>query len=692
MTLIAGAVGWGGVYLVSDTRVTKESTDGSYSYSDDILKCEITKGGLAIAVSGSVFVNKLLKEDLENRLTNWYKDALIKKKNGYKFTQTPTEVLKEHVEESLRDVFLTDEVFSMSSDDSRVSGLVAIIDNVPMRISTFECKLLKKIISNSVCVNPIINKYKNKIIECSEGIIDSVEIIEFSQGSLVFYESESQSGISPGKLEVNSVNFGEIKAFGSGVSNSHETDSIQTLRYMLCETLPNDYTSIAFHLTRTIGLSDSQVGVDPKFGFKTFGGGVVPSFLLSQGASYSDIGNSALIVLEGDIRWKSDGSLFSEVGHDNQNQTWVITAEGKKETLTKFSEYGSKDKLFAYYKNNGLDLKVKEAKDAEKSGSYFSAAILYKDALILADRAQNSKLIQLCKSKVVEMNKKSQEVGDFKEHQFEYKFSTQQASDLNKFLVSFLKTKDKTKVLKAIGLHPYFMPNIDQIEETSKKTIPLAYQFATLNVVSSEGHNLRGGSLGAYSWLMQMYDLTQKQIMTIYLNRLMHSLIYNNSYGDTMKLKEISDYFSDSRLLRQDRLRIILRGLERYYKKDYVSALHILVPQFESFLVDIVRGLGVSMVALDKKMDIATRTSILSEDNLDSDDFQKIFGRDFCRQIKFVLYEQMGYRLRHKVAHGDMTTDGCNFQNVTMVVYLYLVILARVTVKKSSKSNKNNEQ
>lgn len=252
-----------------------------------------------------------------------------------------------------------------------------------------------------------------------------------------------------------------------------------------------------------------------------------------------------------------------------------------------------------------------------------------------------------------------------------------------------LKIKNKNKVLRLIGLHPYFMPKVGEVEQLSSNTMPVFYQFGSLTTVSDEGHDLRGGSMAKYSWFMQMYDMSQKQIMVLYLSRLMYMLMYMNSYGDKMTVEELSDYFSKTSLIKPNKLKIILQGLQRYYDKDYISALHILVPQFEAFLIDIARGFGISMIALDKSIDVSTRTSVLSERDLDSEGFQKIFGKDFCTQIKFVLFEPMGYKLRHKTAHGEITTNECNFQNTTLVVYLYLVILARVRIKKTNKKVKS---
>lgn len=334
-----------------------------------------------------------------------------------------------------------------------------------------------------------------------------------------------------------------------------------------------------------------------------------------------------------------------------------------------------------------LDEKIEKAKDTESLGGFFNAAILYKEALAIALKLQDSKYIKLCKEKVVEMNRKSIESGkDFKEHEFTNVLTKKESDSIKDIIIQILKVKNKSEALKIIGSSSYFMPKVKDVDKLAKESMPITYQFATLTTISDQGHNLRGGSLAGYSWFVQMYDLSQKQILTLSLGKLMYMLIHKNSYGDIMTIKEISDYFSNSKLFNSNQLKIVLVGLQKYYDEDYISALHILVPQFEGFLLNIVGGLGISTIALDSSVDIATRTMTLSERDFDSENFIKIFGEDFCRQIKFVLFEPMGYRLRHKIAHGDITVGECNFQNTTLIIYLYLVILARAELKNKKRN------
>lgn len=70
--------------------------------------------------------------------------------------------------------------------------------------------------------------------------------------------------------------------------------------------------------------------------------------------------------------------------------------------------------------------------------------------------------------------------------------------------------------------------------------------------------------------------------------------------------------------------------------------------------------------------------------NRNDKEFKNIFGEDFCMQIKFILFEQLGYKIRHKVAHGEIKFNECNFQNTTLVLYLYLSLLGRIEIKEKT--------
>lgn len=328
--------------------------------------------------------------------------------------------------------------------------------------------------------------------------------------------------------------------------------------------------------------------------------------------------------------------------------------------------------------------KLNIANKAELSEDFFGAAFLYKDALELAMSLENSIAIKLCKRKIVEMNKKSIASGrNFQEIEVTHEFTDEQLEMHRKMLEEILNLENTEKILEVIGAHPLFFPKVKDVEASSAKSLPLSHMLATLSTISDQGHLVRGGSLGNYSWFMQMYDLSQKLIMDFYIDRIMYMGANNRSPKRKFTFIKFSKYFSKSNIIEPTNLEIILVGLKHYFKKDYISAMHILVPQLESLIVNVAQRCGIDMLAIDDRMDIATKTRALGEHHFDSPEFISLFGEDFCRQVKFALFEQLGYKLRHKVAHGEINLKECNFRNTNLVIYFYLVLLAHVKVKNS---------
>lgn len=331
---------------------------------------------------------------------------------------------------------------------------------------------------------------------------------------------------------------------------------------------------------------------------------------------------------------------------------------------------------------DNLNLEIERAEKAEKSENYFSAAIYYKRSLELAIKNSDSKFIHHCRRKIVEMNKKSIDSGkDFQTVESESKLSEEEQQQLKEKIESIVNLEDLNKIFKIIGQNPYFCPDVDEVERQSKDSIPISSFLGTSTTISSEGHILRGSSDPQYSWFAEIYRISQSIIMNLYLNRIFYMLIKDKKITS----RSLPRYFSQSRLFNEDQLKIITAGLKHYLKEDYVSALHILIPQFEAFLLSIAQKFQLNIIAHDKKgEDVSTRTITLSEIHLDDKEFNKVFGKNFCRQVKFVLFEQMGYKLRHKIAHGDIKNGECNFQNANLILYLYLYLLARFKVKQTT--------
>ncbi|KKU06543.1 MAG: hypothetical protein UX10_C0029G0008 [Candidatus Magasanikbacteria bacterium GW2011_GWA2_45_39] len=318
-------------------------------------------------------------------------------------------------------------------------------------------------------------------------------------------------------------------------------------------------------------------------------------------------------------------------------------------------------------KIDSLGEKIKIAKKAATSSDFFLAAIHYKDALVLARDAGDSLLIKECKKEMVEMNKKAE--ASFKQFNFEQKIPN---ADIDKVIKSVVR-ESIIDSLRIIGIHPHLYPKFEEIRATAQKNQPVMLALVSHFTISQDGHVVKGGSNAEYAWLNQIYSISQGLISGIYLNRIFEQL---EKAG--LNEKGLLSYLKSSKLFPEENFRIIEVGVSRYFAKDYVSSLHILVPQFESVFLFLSEKLGIDVIALNRDKDISTQMKLLSADKLDAAEFQNMWGKDLCAQLKFVLFDQLGYNLRHKIAHGFIKTNECNIEMAHLLIYFYLVVVAHI--------------
>lgn len=318
-----------------------------------------------------------------------------------------------------------------------------------------------------------------------------------------------------------------------------------------------------------------------------------------------------------------------------------------------------------------FDTNLAEAKKSEDTGEFFVAAHHYKIALESARNLGDSQSVTLCKNKIVEMNQKSK--SEFKEFSFEQKIPNDEIDKV----VNFFLEGELEEILKKIGSHPSLLPKIQQVEQSAKKTMPISYQIASISTISEEGHLLKGGSDGYHSWFMKIYGFQQGLITELCLKKVFSGLPEKGFNGE-----KLWAYLLKKRIFPKNNLEIIAVGLDRYFAGDYVSALHILTPQFESVFLYLSEKIGIDIVALNRGKEISTQTKTLSVDQLSSDKFQSKWGKDLCEQIKFVLFEPLGYMLRHKIAHGQIVKGECSFEMANLILYFYLVLVAKIEVNK----------
>ncbi|MFZ5376460.1 MAG: hypothetical protein ACOZAN_02195 [Patescibacteria group bacterium] len=332
MTLIAGCRTWNGVCLATDTRVTYKPPNGKPFYKDDCQKCETITGGPAIAVAGDCRTATLFKQSLTKKYIQTYQGFVKRIQNGEKLNEDPITVLKDLIKESLIEVSNLDEIMKRDSGETAICGLIGVIDLIPLKLNSQECSNIINSLKYTPEANQVFFKNSIDIFRCAGGEIDSIEIDGFKQNALISFEN-----IVGVKLEINEVQFGQIAAFGSGVSDDHAEEQYKTLAYLLLQTHEDDLQTAAFHLTRTHGWSEQVIPEDERYGFKTFGGANLAMMLMPDPKDPNN--HVELAVLKGKFHRQSDKKVISDVYENGEGKLCVKGEDGIEYLLKPFSQY-----------------------------------------------------------------------------------------------------------------------------------------------------------------------------------------------------------------------------------------------------------------------------------------------------------------------------------------------------------------
>lgn len=318
---------------------------------------------------------------------------------------------------------------------------------------------------------------------------------------------------------------------------------------------------------------------------------------------------------------------------------------------------------------------IRAAEQAEGNKDFLKASYLFQDALTIAVQMNDSEKIAFCRDKVAICNVAAEK--DFKEVVVEKSVDTK---PLKEFITHILSKKDIDEILEVIAQGSSFYPRHDDVLKISEENIPIFRQFARTTTISSKGHLIRRGGDGGYSWFMDMYNIQQQFITKFCLIPLFNQLTKEKNKKKKLTLEGLIEFINRNQLIEDKTLRIIETGIRHHLNGDYVSSIHILTPMFESSFLDLSHKLGINITAIntEKGGEVSMRTVTLSEKHLESDEFIQKWGKDLCWQLIFVLFDPLGYRLRHKVAHGDIEFDECNIFFSTLILYLYIAVFGRV--------------
>lgn len=121
--------------------------------------------------------------------------------------------------------------------------------------------------------------------------------------------------------------------------------------------------------------------------------------------------------------------------------------------------------------------------------------------------------------------------------------------------------------------------------------------------------------------------------------------------------------------------RILQQGIHRHFERDYISSVHILIPQLENILRTWAEEASIAVKKLDANAKGTIWGQKLLGDLLSDADVKQHLGDNLVRVIKWYLDTNEPFGFRHKVAHGFIVPDLCNIVLSSMTLWLTLMVI-----------------
>src|SRR3989344_97242 len=309
-----------------------------------------------------------------------------------------------------------------------------------------------------------------------------------------------------------------------------------------------------------------------------------------------------------------------------------------------------------------------QAKDSASNGQYLLASMYISQAIVLFAKLNDAKALRELKHLSIAYHKKADK---------EYKVLSSSVSipreEIEKIINEFSHYKHIGRNFDSIAHSRMFLQDFNEIAQFAVDNTPISALFSQHSATDRNGHLVSYDDFDAY-WQAEQYGIWQD-----YSTKMLPQIMYKMRNDDKFKVVSLLNYFKKGKHFDISELKKLQTVFESIQRDDYISALHVIVPTFETVLLRTSANLGIDTVALGRGSP-TTNQRTLSTNLLLSDEFINVWGVDFCRQVNFVLFDRYGYSLRHKVAHGTILDKECNLYTFSAVLYLYLRLMAMVTV------------
>lgn len=133
----------------------------------------------------------------------------------------------------------------------------------------------------------------------------------------------------------------------------------------------------------------------------------------------------------------------------------------------------------------------------------------------------------------------------------------------------------------------------------------------------------------------------------------------------------ILDFVVKTPILNPERIPIIERALDAYFENDYLVFIHLIIPQIEEAIRNIVEMAGGNVLKSSRGGGYHLKTF---DEILRDEIIKESLGEDFADYFRILFTDQRGWNLRNSVCHGMANPDVFNQQTADRVLHSLLCL------------------
>lgn len=139
----------------------------------------------------------------------------------------------------------------------------------------------------------------------------------------------------------------------------------------------------------------------------------------------------------------------------------------------------------------------------------------------------------------------------------------------------------------------------------------------------------------------------------------------------TIGTDTIVRWLYQSPAFKEDRRAIIEKGLDAYFREDYLASIHILIPQIEEVIRHLLELCGGSVLKKNRLGGYDLRTL---DDLLRDHQIVTSLGEDMAIYLRILLTDRRGWNLRNELSHGILPFDAANRPVADRVIHSFLCL------------------